>query len=168
MNLKYVPLTDTLYNYICSSRSHSADPLLDALRECGWDHHFDVYAYCCLPDELILIVRGKEETSDMRTFLRDFRSRSSSLLEPGIGHTLWSRKFLERVLRRDEDSKVVAGAVFQRPVSAGLAAKSEDYPYVGSFVKVARDSDARKFRKRAKMGIRIQPRKKGRRRTSSR
>ena len=32
MKLKYVPLTDSLYKYVCSSRSHAGDPVLDALR----------------------------------------------------------------------------------------------------------------------------------------
>ncbi len=32
MELKYVPLTDSLYNYLCAQRSNAADPVLDALR----------------------------------------------------------------------------------------------------------------------------------------
>src|SRR5438874_2505197 len=32
MELKYVPLTDSLYRYLCSCRSNSADPVLDELR----------------------------------------------------------------------------------------------------------------------------------------
>jgi len=33
MELKYVPLTDSLYRYLCSCRSQATDPLLDALRK---------------------------------------------------------------------------------------------------------------------------------------
>ena len=32
MELKYVPLTDSLYRYLCSCRSNAADPALDGLR----------------------------------------------------------------------------------------------------------------------------------------
>jgi len=32
MELKYVPLTDSLYRYLCSCRSNAGDPVLDALR----------------------------------------------------------------------------------------------------------------------------------------
>jgi len=32
MELKYVPLTDSLYRYLCSCRSHARDPVLNALR----------------------------------------------------------------------------------------------------------------------------------------
>jgi caffeoyl-CoA O-methyltransferase len=32
MELKYVPLTDSLYKYVCSSRSNVGDPVLQALR----------------------------------------------------------------------------------------------------------------------------------------
>jgi caffeoyl-CoA O-methyltransferase len=33
MELKYVPLTDAVYHYVCSCRSQANDPVLDALRE---------------------------------------------------------------------------------------------------------------------------------------
>src|SRR5213075_3063964 len=33
MELKYVPLTDSLYRYLCSCRSQATDPVLDALRK---------------------------------------------------------------------------------------------------------------------------------------
>jgi caffeoyl-CoA O-methyltransferase len=32
MELKYVPLTDSLYRYLCSARSNAGDPVLEALR----------------------------------------------------------------------------------------------------------------------------------------
>lgn len=33
MNLKYLTLTDSLYNYACDQRSHAADPVLESLRD---------------------------------------------------------------------------------------------------------------------------------------
>ena len=108
--------------------------VLDVLREVCWVHRFDVYAYCFLPDRLILIIRGRTEESDMRLFLADFRQQSSAALASELLHPLWKRTYLERVLRKTEDSKRIAHDVFQLPVKSGLAPDPESYPFQGSFV----------------------------------
>lgn len=108
--------------------------VLDALREASWNHHFDVYAYSFLPDVLTVIVRGKEDKSDMKQFLATFRHASSERLEARLGHPLWKKKYMERVLRKKEDTKVVARDIFQGPVRAGLASSAAEYEFQGSFV----------------------------------
>jgi putative transposase len=108
--------------------------VLDVLREACWAHRFDVYAYCFLPDRLLLIVRGRAEESDMRLFLREFRERSSAALAAELDHSLWKRTYLERVLRKTEESRHIALDLFQLPVKAGLATDPESYPFQGSFV----------------------------------
>ncbi len=108
--------------------------VLNALRDSALQHQFDVYAYCFLPDQVALIVRGKEETSMMKEFLTDFRARSNTSMQEMLGHPLWKKKYLERVLRKTEDSKRIAETIFQMPVKAGLVIKSTDYEFQGSFV----------------------------------
>ena len=108
--------------------------VLNVLRDCAMNHVFDVYAYSFLPDRLVLIVRGKSETSNMKEFLADFRARSSASLEKELGHALWKKKYLERVLRKTEDSKLMAESIFRLPVKAGLVATPAEYPFQGSFV----------------------------------
>ena len=108
--------------------------VLDTLREASWSHHFDVYAYSFLPDVLTLIIRGKEEKSDMKQFLAAFRHGSSERLEARLGHPLWKKKYMERVLRKTEDTRAVAQDIFQGPVRAGLAPSAAEYEFQGSFV----------------------------------
>jgi putative transposase len=108
--------------------------ILDILRAMCWKYHFDVYAYCFLPDQLVLIVRGKKDFSDMKTFLSAFRSTSSDALRSRLGHALWQRKYLERVLRKKEDSRQRAREIFELPVTAGLVKSAAEYPFQGSFV----------------------------------
>jgi REP element-mobilizing transposase RayT len=108
--------------------------VLDALGDASRSHHFDVYAYSFLPDSLTLIVRGKDDTSDMKQFLVMFRHASSERVEARLGHPLWKKKYMERVLRRQEDTKDVARDVFQGPVRAGLAVSAGEYEFQGSFV----------------------------------
>ncbi len=116
-----------------------ADPshvflILNTLRDISHHHHFDVYAYCFLPKQLVVIIRGREETSDMKLFLSAFRKESSAaVVKIGMAR-LWSRKYLERVLRKTEDSKSAAKEVFMMPVRLGLVAAAGDYNALGSFV----------------------------------
>ncbi len=109
-------------------------PVLDVLRDVCWRHHFDVYAYSFLPARLVLIVRGKEDTSHLKEFLRSFRQESNDRLRGQLGRPLWSKKYLERVLRKTELSIDAARILFMLSVKEGLAASAADYPFQGSFV----------------------------------
>jgi REP element-mobilizing transposase RayT len=109
--------------------------VLKALRETCRNHHFDAYAYCFLPDSLLLIVRGKAETSDLKAFLREFRLTSQKYLDPLVGRTVWSTKYLERVLRKTEFSPDAARRIFTLPVQKGLAKSPLEYRLQGSFVE---------------------------------
>ena len=109
-------------------------PVLTALRETGRAHQFDVVAYCFLPDKLVLIIRGRSEESDMKKFLEAFRPASSAALGSRLGGPLWARKYLERVLRKTENTKLIADEIFRLPVKAGMAPDPSAYPYQGSFV----------------------------------
>ena len=107
--------------------------LLGILREACWKTHFDLYAYCFLPDRMVMIVRGKTEYSEMKPFLHDYRHASSAALLPG--GILWSKKYQERVLRKKEDSTLAALALFQLPVKEGFVSAAGAWEWQGSFVK---------------------------------
>jgi REP element-mobilizing transposase RayT len=109
-------------------------PVLDVLRESGRAHAFEVFAYCFLPEQLQLLIRGRRETSDMRAFLSEFRTGSSAVVQPVLGQVLWRKKYLERVLRKGEDILAVARRMLKEPVKRGLAATPKDYAFAGSFV----------------------------------
>jgi hypothetical protein len=115
--------------------SARAVAVLDKLREACWQHHFDVYAYSFLPTRLVLIVRGREEVSRLKDFLRFFRQQSNDRLAEELGRPLWSRKYLERVLRKTEPSIDAARGIFMLPVTEGLATIPTEYPLQGSFVE---------------------------------
>ena len=110
--------------------------VLNSLRDAAMEKHFDVYAYCLLPDQMVMIARGRNEDSDMKAFLAEFRSRSSKVLEQDLGHPLWKKKYLERVLRKRENTKQIAGTIFQMPVKAGICPTAEEYPFQGSFAVI--------------------------------
>jgi len=132
-------------------------PILDLLREACWAYHFDVYAYCFLPARLVLIVRGREDLSQLKDFLRSFRQRSNDRMNKELGRPLWSKKYLERVLRKTELSVDAARQVFTLPVTEGLVSSSADYPLQGSFVEEFRRFVAPPARDRFRPGQRHGP-----------
>ncbi|MGB2958450.1 MAG: hypothetical protein WBG01_06740 [Bacteroidota bacterium] len=109
--------------------------ILDVLRETARSGQFDVFAYCFVPDRLIVVVHGRTATSNMKEFLSTFRQKSSAAVDAGLGHPLWKRTFLERVLRRGEESRNVVRELFRLPVTQGLSASPMAYPYLGSFTE---------------------------------
>jgi len=109
-------------------------PTLDVLRDSCHAHGFEVYAYCFLPDRLVLLVRGKEEGADMKLFLTGFRTGSDSAFGQRTGKRLWSKKYQERVLRKTEVTRTIAEEIFRLPVKAGLASATDRYAFQGSFV----------------------------------
>jgi hypothetical protein len=126
-------------------RRESTLVTLGALRESAQEHEFDVIAYCFLPERLVMVVRGKTEASDMKNFLSGFRGREKSAVAPAA--SMFARRYQERVLRKTEETRVVADEVFHMPVKAGPSA----YEFQGSFVypSVEKPEKPRKdFRKR--------------------
>ena len=70
----------------------------------------------------------------MKAFLATFKSSSSAVLQERIGHPLWKKKYLERVLRKNEDSRKIADEIFQLPVKSRFVASASAYQFKGSFV----------------------------------
>lgn len=115
----------------------------DALRDSAIQHHFEVYAYCFLPGRLVMLIRGKEDSAEMKKFLAAFRQASGTPRAPDAGPPLWSKKYLERVLRKTEENRDIARMIFDLPVSEGLARRNEEYPHMGSFVVVKKGREDR-------------------------
>jgi hypothetical protein len=132
-----------MHRYFITQPVHSSFPgfddpakifaVLEVLRSCAAKQKFDVYAYLFLPAKLILIIRGKGEESDMKAFLSEFRENSTAVMKLPAEGALWSRKYVERVLRKSELSREAVKDVLMIPVKEGLAASPGEYRFGGSF-----------------------------------
>jgi REP element-mobilizing transposase RayT len=109
-------------------------PVLNALRDAALAAHFDVLLYTFLPDRVVLLIHGRTDESDMKAFLAAFRASSTAAVEGGLGHRLWKRTYLERMLRRGERPEHSVREIARLPVSAGLATSPGGYEFTGSFV----------------------------------
>ncbi|HXX63677.1 MAG TPA: hypothetical protein VEO56_07735 [Bacteroidota bacterium] len=131
------------------AKKEHVEGTLRLLHSCSRSHLFELYAYCFLPDRLVLLIRGMDDTSDMKAFLSDFRASSSAAFRGAHGTELWMRKYQERVLRKTELTRAAAEEIFHLPVKAGLASTPGAYPFQGSHVlpslsRVPHPSRARK------------------------
>jgi putative transposase len=103
---------------------------------------FSVYAYCFMPDHVHLLVGGQTDESDLVDFVKRFkqltgwwflnRYRAGSLKASPT--PLWQRSYHDRVLRAEQDVRVIAEYIIANPVRAGLSDEPGHYANAGSLV----------------------------------
>jgi hypothetical protein len=131
---RYVVTLETLDARPVFAGREEVRAVLGALRDESLTHHFEVLIYTFQPSTLTLLVRGKEEGANMKTFLAAFRAAAAAATTATAGPRLWKRTYLERVLRKTEELRNVIREVAMIPVRAGLAPHPLAYEFQGSFV----------------------------------
>jgi putative transposase len=95
---------------------------------------FAVIAYCFMRDHLHLLIEALLEASDCRRFIALAKQLSGYHYREQVGVRLWQRYGYERTLRDGEGSLAVTRYILENPVRAGLVARPDEYPFVGSTV----------------------------------
>lgn len=93
--------------------------------------HFEIYAYCLMPDHAHLLVQGTADSSYLVAFVQNFKQRTAFHFKRESGDQLWQQSYFDRVLRHEEHLEDVAAYVFQNPVAAGLCDDATRYPLSG-------------------------------------
>jgi putative transposase len=110
----------------------AVDLVLSQLLRAASACEMEVLAYCFMPDHVHLVVTGSASTSDAQRFIRLAKQFSGFAYARWSGARLWQRYSFERVLRSDEPTRDVVQYVLANPVRAGLVARIQDYPFLGS------------------------------------
>ena len=115
-------------------KAEMVDMCLQNLSEVATRTHFEVVAYCFMPDHLHLLVQTTAE-ADLVAFVRLFKQRSGYAYrrltrDPEV---LWQKSYYDHVLRREESLRDAARYIWGNPVRAGLVEDARHYPYSGSF-----------------------------------
>ena len=123
---------------ICAYRRRRAfraaevvEPLLLFVRQSAEALQFALIAYCFMPDHLHLLVEGRAEDADLRTFVNLLKQRSGFWWARRCGTRLWQDGFHDRVLRSEESTADVCRYIWGNPVRAGLVDRVEDYGFSG-------------------------------------
>ena len=107
--------------------------LLECLQQTASQKSFTVLAYCLMPDHLHLLLQGDSASSDLLSFVRTFKHKTTFHFRAKTGQTLWQISFFDHILRTAEDLSKTAEYILLNPVRAGLVQRAEDYPYSASF-----------------------------------
>ena len=108
--------------------------LLQILREQIICFHFDLYAYCFMPDHCHFLFEGKAHEANLSKLIRAFKGCSTAAIRKSSIQEAWQKGFYEHILRTGADHASVAAYIFENPVRAGLTKDIHSWPYSGSFV----------------------------------
>jgi putative transposase len=110
------------------------ESLLVLLRELMPRFHFDLYAYCFMPDHCHFLLEGKAPNAELREMVRAFKGRSTVIFRKFNIQDAWQKGFYEHILRTCDDYASVTAYIYENPVRAGLAKDIFGWPFSGSFV----------------------------------
>jgi REP-associated tyrosine transposase len=94
----------------------------------------DILAYCFMPDHVHLVVQGRTEDSDICKFVSLAKQFSGFRYRSETGLLLWQPSCFDRVLRTCDNLTTAIRYLAENPIRAGLAARVNEYPFVGSAV----------------------------------
>jgi putative transposase len=94
--------------------------------------HFDVVAYCFMPDHLHLLVTGAQDNADLKAFVARAKQFSGFHWSKHADTRLWQRYGYERTLRGEEGTEETVRYLIANPIRAGLATNVNDYAWWGS------------------------------------
>jgi len=101
------------------------------LRQAGL-RNFEVSAYCLMPDHVHLLLRGRSEDADLRSFIISWNTRTAFQWRQQHQSQLWQKGYFDRVLRKSDDFFGIARYILLNPVQAGLVNRAEDYALSGT------------------------------------
>ncbi len=96
--------------------------------------HFEVVAYCVMPDHLHLLAHGTSEQSALKAYVHRCKQSTGYEWKHRRRHRrrLWQEGFHDRILRdRDPDEGVIR-YILENPVRAGLVDDAREYPLIGA------------------------------------
>jgi len=94
--------------------------------------HFEIPAYCFMPDHVHLLVEGTQDDSDLKQFIKSAKQYSGFYFSRKTQEQLWQRYGFERVLRGEEGTWNVARYIVTNPIRSGLVDSLHEYPFWGS------------------------------------
>lgn len=70
----------------------------------------------------------------MRRLISMFKQKTSYYFKQKFKRKFWQENYYEHILRKDEDTGVVAKYILENPVRKGLVRDYSAYPYSGSLM----------------------------------
>jgi putative transposase len=94
--------------------------------------HFEVIAYCVMPDHVHLLLEGVTDNADLRAAMHYWKQHTGFVWTQRTGRTLWQVGYYDYVLREDDLVTSIVKYIIGNPVRAGLVSDVSHYPHTGS------------------------------------
>jgi REP-associated tyrosine transposase len=126
----------TFVAYERNDRFRSANVVALALEQvarAAGEKQFEIIVHCFMPDHLHLVVEGRTNNSDLKAFAKLAKQYCGYYYARAHrGARLWQKGMNDHIIRDDVDLLERVRYVVNNPVAAGLVARPEDYPFLGS------------------------------------
>jgi putative transposase len=96
-------------------------------------YDFAVHAYCAMPDHLHILAEALTETAELVKFVSSFKQETGFAYQKRFHRRLWQPRYYDRILRKPEESELVAWYIWLNPVRKGICVAPEEYALSGSF-----------------------------------
>jgi putative transposase len=93
--------------------------------------HFDVLAYCFMPDHFHLLVEGTSDDANLCSFVATAKRHAAYAAKSWVRGRLWQPGYYDRLLRDRDDAHAIVTYIVENPVRAGICKRPSDYPFVG-------------------------------------
>jgi putative transposase len=95
--------------------------------------HFEIIAYCVMPDHFHALVQGTQENCNFHAMVRRWKQATGyEWKRAGHADALWQDGFFDRILRERDATEAVVRYIVSNPLRAGLVADIRDYELIGS------------------------------------
>jgi putative transposase len=94
---------------------------------------FAIHSYCIMPDHFHFLAEGTSGASDLLSFVKSVKIKSSRVYSRRTSRVLWQRRFFDHILRAGESPESVAWYIWMNPVRQELSPTPGEYPFAGSF-----------------------------------
>jgi putative transposase len=93
--------------------------------------HFEVLAYCFMPDHLHLLVEGTSDDADLCSFVATAKRQAAYAAKARVRGRVWQPGYYDQVLRDRDDSHAIIKYIVENPVRAGICRRPSEYPFIG-------------------------------------
>jgi len=92
------------------------------------------YVYLFMPDHAHIILSGKNEDSDIKKCLENYKKKTGFWLYKNKNTFKWQKDYYDHILRKEEDLVTQIRYILNNPVRARIAKNWKEYKFKGSTV----------------------------------
>lgn len=112
--------------------SESINAFLTAVETIRGYHHFEIIAYCVLPDHIHLLLKLEENDRDFSSRVKEIKKKTTRLLRQIHGNNemeIWQNRFWEHTIKDENDLNVHFDYIYYNPVKHGYVDDYKDWEW---------------------------------------